>query len=193
VKALSDNELVEKYKAGCDEAAGILFTRHYSKMFAYVVLRTKCAQDTEDIVHDSFIIVLNAIKRGKYKEQTKFAGWLMRITHNQMINLFRKRKYQNTMYFNDDIAEDHLTFLEDKKEVYPTKMTLKKLELLLAKLIPEQREVVIKRYWQEMTYQDISKDQEVSVNTSLGRNRHALIRLRKLIKKYNIELEFDHE
>ena len=55
-------------------------------------------------------------------------------------------------------------------------------------LPPEQREVVLMRYFSGLSFKEIAEHTDVSINTALGRMRYALINLRKLIKEKNMVL-----
>ena len=53
-----------------------------------------------------------------------------------------------------------------------------------------QREVVFMRFYQEMSFKEIAETTGVSINTSLGRMRYALLNMRKMIRDYNVTLQF---
>ena len=59
---------------------------------------------------------------------------------------------------------------------------------LLKHLPPEQKEVVVMRLYYKMSFKEIAEMNNISINTALGRMRYALINLRKVVEKHNIQL-----
>ena len=89
---LSDQELVILYIKGNETAISTLITRHKDRIFSYVYHLVKDRQLTEDIFQDTFVKVINTIKRGTYNEEGKFLPWVLRIAHNLTVDTFRKNK-----------------------------------------------------------------------------------------------------
>ena len=115
----------------------------------------------------------------------------MRIAHNQVIDHFRQMKQQN----NISEADAGYDILNAKKFADPSvedKIVNEQIESDLRKLIEklseEQKEVVMMRYFDEMSFKEIAEQTNVSINTALGRMRYALINLRKMIKENQIIL-----
>ena len=71
------------------------------------------------------------------------------------------------------------------------KQVLRDVKKLVDFLPAPQREVVYMRYYQQMSFKDIAECTNVSINTSLGRMRYALLNLRKMAKEHNIYLNLD--
>lgn len=71
------------------------------------------------------------------------------------------------------------------------KQVLRDVKKLVDFLPAPQREVVYMRYYQEMSFKEIAECTNVSINTSLGRMRYALLNLRKMAKEHNIYLNLD--
>ena len=153
-------------------------------------LVVKDAHVAEDIFQDTFIKVINSLQRGKYNEEGKFLPWMMRIAHNLVIDHFRKeskmRKIRPTDEFNifdiinngDRGQDEEMT----RKRVHAD------LNMLIKDLPEDQMEVLKMRYFEDMSFKQISEITGVSINTALGRMRYALINLRKVIDKHNIVL-----
>ena len=87
---LSDQELVKNYLNGDNSSFEILLTRHKSRVFAFIMSKVKNRDLSEDIFQDTFIKVINSLQKGKYNEEGKFLPWMMRISHNLVIDHFRK-------------------------------------------------------------------------------------------------------
>ena len=190
LSAIPDKELVSNYLNGDNASFEILLTRHKSRVFAFIMSKIKNRDITEDIFQDTFIKVINSLQRGKYNEEGKFLPWMMRIAHNLVIDHFRKeskmRKIRNTDEFNifdvinngDRGQDEEMT----RKRVHDD------LNMLIKDLPEDQMEVLKMRYFEDMSFKQISEITGVSINTALGRMRYALINLRKLAIEQNIDL-----
>ncbi len=192
---VDDRELVRQYLDGKESAFEALVARHKNKIFTYILLIVKDESLAEDIFQDTFIKVINTLKRGKYNEEGKFLPWVMRIAHNLSIDHFRKagkmpkanpkpsgddEDYDifSTIKISDPNVEDTLISDQIKNDL------MKLLELLPE----EQKEVVWMRHFARMSFKEIAEQSNVSINTALGRMRYALINLRKLMKEKGVEL-----
>ena len=94
---LNDNELVQQFIAGDQNSLEILICRHKSRVFSYILLIVKSKELAEDIFQETFIKVIRSLKRGKYIENGKFVSWVLRISHNLIIDHFRKEKLRGTI------------------------------------------------------------------------------------------------
>ena len=188
---LSDQELVKKYLNGDNASFEILLTRHKSRIFAFIMSKIKNRDLSEDIFQDTFIKVINSLQKGKYNEEGKFLPWMMRIAHNLMIDHFRKeakmRKVRPTDEFDIfDVLDDGN---KNQEEVMMKTQVHADLKVLIEQLSKDQKEVLKMRYFEDLSFKQISNLTETSINTALGRMRYALINLRKLAEKQHIDLQ----
>ncbi|MGQ7869135.1 RNA polymerase sigma factor [Sunxiuqinia sp. sy24] len=188
---LNDNQLVQNFIDGDQLALEELVRRHKNRVFTYVVLIVKNHQLAEDIFQDTFIKVIRSLKTGKYTENGKFVSWVLRIAHNLIIDHFRKEKLLNTTS-NDDTEIDLFNSQKYSDENIEDKLVYDQITEDVRKLIdllPEdQRQVIMMRHYMGLSFKEISKQTDVSINTALGRMRYALINLRKLIEKNKLHL-----
>ena len=188
---LSDSCLVSLYIKGNEEALSVLIDRHKSRIFTTIYLIVKDKYVAEDILQDIFIKTIKTIKNGKYNEEGKFLPWIIRVARNQSIDHFRKQKRNPKITLADgsDIF-NCLKFSEDFTESKNlSKETIAYLKSIIHGLPEKQREVLIMRHYMQMSFQEIAKSTNVSINTALGRMRYALISLRKKIKTKQIAYE----
>ena len=188
---LSDQELVKNYLNGDNASFEILLTRHKSRVFAFIMSKIKNRDLSEDIFQDTFIKVINSLQKGKYNEEGKFLPWMMRIAHNLMIDHFRKeakmRKVRPTTEFDIfDVLDDGN---KNQEEVMMQTQVHADLKVLIEQLPQDQKEVLKMRYFEDLSFKQISDLTETSINTALGRMRYALINLRKLAEKQHIDLQ----
>lgn len=187
----TDYELVKEFVAGSQESIELLIKRHKSKVYTYIVLIVKKEQLAEDIFQDTFIKVINSLKAGKYQDNGRFLSWVIRISHNLIIDHFRKEKQLNTIS-NDNYEADLFNSHNFSDKNIEDLLIQDQIEIDIKKLInqlPEdQKEVILLRHYGELSFKEIAEQTNVSINTALGRMRYALINLRKLIEKHDISL-----
>ncbi|MBP7809023.1 MAG: sigma-70 family RNA polymerase sigma factor [Bacteroidia bacterium] len=195
VQIQGDNELVQLYINGNEEALATLLQRHKRRIFSsiYVIVRDRAL--AEDIFQDTFFKVIQTLKRNQYSEEGKFLPWVLRIARNLIIDHFRKNKKLPTVpvYVTEDgeevdvfatIASTDDGFKNDKEQI----QFRKKIRSMIGSLPDEQKEVVIMRMYYDMSFKEIADFCNVSINTSLGRMRYALINLKKMIEESKTEV-----
>jgi len=190
VSVLSDKDLIKNYLAGDNSSFEILLNRHKSRVYAFIMSKIKNRDISEDIFQDTFIKVINSLKKGKYNEEGKFLPWIMRISHNLVIDHFRKESKIKSIRPNDqfnifDIIKDD-SLSQDEQMI--RKRIHSDLNLLIDDLPIEQMHVLKMRYFEDKSFKEISAKTGVSINTALGRMRYALINLRSLAEDKNIDL-----
>lgn len=190
-KVLQDQELVLCYQRGDERAFEILLHRHKRKVWSHIYLMVRDRQATEDLFQEVFIKVVHTLKAGKYNEEGKFLPWVMRIAHNLVIDHFRRGKKMPVLRSNDE--HDVFATIAQPDHNVEQRMVNVQIDEDVRKLIDhlpaEQREVVIMRTYLGMSFKEIAEHTQVSINTSLGRMRYALINMRKLIAKHEMMLE----
>ncbi|WP_167596505.1 RNA polymerase sigma factor [Leeuwenhoekiella sp. ZYFB001] len=186
----TDATLVSSYIKGDESALSILISRHQQRVYSFIYSKVYDRDVTEDIFQDTFIKVIRTLKRGGYNEEGKFLPWVMRISHNLVIDHFRKNKrmpkFDNTGDFNifsvlgDPDLNAEKRIIKDQVE--------EDVRKLIDELPEDQRDVLMMRIYKDMSFKEIAERTDVSINTALGRMRYALINLRKVIEKNNIVL-----
>ncbi|MEE2700467.1 MAG: sigma-70 family RNA polymerase sigma factor [Bacteroidota bacterium] len=188
---LSDRELVALYLEGNHKSFEVLINKHKHKIYAFILSKIKNRDLTEDIFQDTFIKVINSLQKGKYNEEGKFLPWVMRIAHNLVIDHFRKSNKMRTIAPKDefdifDVIHDESKNAEEDLVNGQIHTDIKKL---IEQLPEDQKEVLKMRYYAELSFKEISESTGVSINTALGRMRYALINLRKIIDKNQLDLQ----
>lgn len=190
LKGINDTALVKRYMSGENPALSELVRRHRDKVYTSIYMFVKEDALAEDIFQDTFIKVIETLRRGKYYEDGKFLPWVMRIAYNLCIDHYRKIKRTPTIANSDEF--DIFNVLKYKADNAEQRMiknqTHAKIRSLIDQLPPEQKEVVILRHYAEMSFKEISKLTSVSINTALGRMRYALINMRKMITENSIPI-----
>jgi RNA polymerase sigma factor (sigma-70 family) len=191
IKTLNDRELVRSYLSGNERAFEELLNRHKSKIYTSIYLFVKEKSLAEDIFQDTFIKIIDTLRKGKYNEEGKFVQWAMRIAYNMCVDHFRRNKRKPTVSPTDEF--DIFSVISITDENAETRIirsqTHDKVRTLVDQLPPEQREVVILRHYAEMSFKEIASLTRVSINTALGRMRYALINIRKMVEEKEISLQ----
>jgi len=189
----SDQILIKSYLSGNESAFEVLITKHKDKVFAFILSKIKNYNLAHDVFQDTFIKVINSLKRGKYNEEGKFIPWVMRIAHNLVIDHFRRQKKTRSIAPTDEFNIFDVISNEEKnaEEVMIDNQIHSDVRKLIEKLPEDQKEVLKMRYYRDLSFKEISEITDVSINTSLGRMRYAIINLRKLVEKHNIQLQLD--
>ncbi len=171
-------------------ALSVLINRHQSKIYGFIYSKVADRDLSEDIFQDTFIKVIKTLKTKSYNEEGKFLPWVMRIAHNLTVDYFRKAK---KMPFQRETEEYSIfNFMSDNAPTIESKIITEQVESDLTRLLDElpedQKEVLVMRMYQDLSFKEIADLTGVSINTALGRMRYALLNLRKIIEKNQIVL-----
>ena len=187
---LTDATLVSNYIKGDESSLALLINRHKQRVYSFIYSKIYDRDLAEDIFQDTFIKVIRTLKLGNYNEEGKFLPWVLRISHNLVIDHFRKNsrmpKFNNTDDFNifsvlgDKSLNAEKSLIKDQVE--------RDVRRIIEELPEDQKQVIKMRMYSDMSFKEISEKTGVSINTALGRMRYALINMRKLIDKHNIVL-----
>ena len=191
LKKLSDHELLKTYISGNEDSINVLLNRHRKRILDYIYMMVKNRDVADDIFQETLIKVVRFVQEGRYTENGKFLSWVLRIAHNQVIDYFRQKKQRNNVS-EGDAGYDILNNQKFSDHTVEEKLITNQIETDVRKLIdflpPEQKEVVLMRYYMGLSFKEIAEQTDVSINTALGRMRYALINLRKLIDEKQLIL-----
>lgn len=189
---LTDEQLVSSYMKGNVAAFDSLLQRYESKVFSYIAYSVRDEEVAQDIFQECFMRVVTKLQNGQYADCGKFASWLMRIAHNLIIDHHRRNPAGVVLSTDepDTNVLNHASLLGDdsRERELIDQQTLRDVRSLIRLLPESQREVVLMRYYDELSFKEIAAMTGVSINTALGRMRYALINLRRLARKYNVSL-----
>ena len=187
----TDYELVELYENGNDKAFDEILQRHQNYVYSYILFLVKEEDVADDIFQETFTRAIIAIRSHRYQTTGKFSAWLIRIAHNLIVDSTRETETGKIIFqekFSSNILNDirlsegaiEGNIMEEQKA--------DRIRKMLDYLPEVQREVIIMRFYEDLSFKEIAEKTGVSINTSLGRMRYALINLRKLIQQHNVAL-----
>lgn len=185
-----DALLVKNYIGGDENALSVLINRHQSKIYGFIYSKLTDRDVADDVFQDTFIKVIKTLKSNSYNEEGKFLPWVMRIAHNLIVDHYRKNKKMPMLRETEEFSIFNI--LTDSSPTIEGLIISDAIEKDLQKLILElpddQKEVLMMRIYQDLSFKEISEITGVSINTALGRMRYAVINMRKIIEKNNIIL-----
>ena len=196
LQPLADQELINLYLSGNELAFAELLKRHKDRVFRYINSKVRDSDLANDLFQDAFMKVITTMKGGHYNEEGKFLPWIMRISHNLIIDHFRKtnkvRFLSESRTINEEFTIFHKLSTDEKNYVEERCETELESQMLglLDHLPAMQREIVQMRIFQDLSFKEIAEMEDISINTALGRMRYALINMRKLIDTNKIVMEY---
>ncbi len=191
-EGMTDEALAILYVKGNNEAFDELLARTQSKLFTYIMFVVHDHDIADDIFQETFVKVITKLQNGQYTNSGKFQFWVTRIAHNAIMDWYRQQRSRHIMEPN---AENDLQNLSSvsvldtfRESELVNEQVLIDVKRIMEALPAPQREVVYMRFYQQLSFKEIAALTGVSINTSLGRMRYALINMRRMAKQYDIEL-----
>lgn len=195
----TDEALVRMYEEGDFQAFDVLLARHQDKVFGFIQSMVADTDVANDVFQDTFVKAIMAIRNGHYAESGQFYSWLMRIARNQVLDHFRSLRNPNRCVVSHELVDSEgdlvADLFNDSSLCEPnieTKMLVEQshddVRMMIDRLPEAQREVVNMRYFQDMSFKEIAEATGVSINTSLGRMRYAMINLRRMASHRDLYL-----
>ena len=194
LRTLSDEELVVAYAQGDNSAFDSLLNRHKDTVYSYIYFIVRNRELAEDIFQETFVKAIVTIKQGRYTENGKFRAWISRIAHNLIIDNYRQEKNEQTIS-NDDCEVDLFNNYKLSEGTIEDEMIKTQILTDVKKLVDylpdNQKEVLILRYYQDLSFKEIADITGVSINTALGRMRYAILNMRRMAEEKNMILTAD--
>ena len=172
------NDAIQKAKENDQIAFNFLLHTFWNDVYSFLIKRTQNENDAEDITIETFSKAFEKIKT--FNEEFKFKTWLITIAKNTHFDRLRKQK----------ISLSNQTSEEDEKRVYRiqdeapspediliTEQNLAELLKDIKKLKPHYQQVINLRYFQELSYLEISKE----INAPVNNVKIKLLRAKKLL------------
>lgn len=172
---VTDDELVARGADGDDEAFRILVGRWEGPVFAFLSRMLGSAEDAQDLTQETFLRVCR--EAGRYRATGQFRSWLFRIAGNQARSRLRRRKIVQWIRFD---PRRHDVPDEDQADRGLERADTRGLvRAALARLPDRQREAVVLRQYQEMSYREIADQLGTSVSAVESLLHRAMSALRE--------------
>jgi RNA polymerase sigma-70 factor (ECF subfamily) len=192
---LTDEMLALRYIEGDNRAFDELLTRNQQKLYNYIMFVVRDPELANDVFQDTFVKVISKLQEGKYTDSGKFSFWLTRIAHNVIMDVYRQQKGEHIVESGEDNDLSRLRsndLMDSNREAeYVNSQIMADVRNLMDTLPATQREVVYMRFYQDLSFKEIAETTGVSINTSLGRMRYALINMRRMAKQHKLQLNME--
>ena len=191
----TDEELALSYISGNNEAFDLLLSRNQNKLFSYILFVVRNRDLADDLFQETFVKVITKLHQGKYTTSGKFSAWVMRIAHNAIMDWYREQKSSKVIDATKDndlsnVGSNELLD-ENIEALYVRHQVMNDVTKMMNLLPTTQREVIYMRFYQNMSFKEIAETTGVSINTSLGRMRYAVLNLRRMAKEHHVTLQID--
>lgn len=195
LEEMTDEELALLYVEGDNRAFDELLSRNEVKLFTYILFMVHDQEVANDVFQETFVKVISKLQKHQYVPNGKFGAWCMRIAHNVMMDMYRESRSKHFVDPNENndlsnIGSDNLLD-GNAEDALVNSQVLSDVKKMMNQLPALQREVVYMRYYQQLSFKEIAEATGVSINTSLGRMRYALLNLRRMAKEHNVYLQLD--
>lgn len=195
ITEMTDEQLAVRYIEGDNDAFDLLLERTKDGLFNYILYVVRQEDIANDVFQDTFVKALVCLQQGRYNPSGKFAAWLVRIAHNVIMDNYRHIRMTPTVDANPDndlsnLSVESLIGVSRETQI-SNRQVLADVKRIMEFLPAKQREVVYMRYYQDLSFKEIAEATGVSINTSLGRMRYAVMNMRKLAKQHNVSLNLD--
>lgn len=195
LKGMTDEELALSYVGGNNKAFDLLLSRTQSKLFSYILFVVHDHDRANDVFQETFVKVITKLHQGKYVNSGKFSAWLMRIAHNVIMDWYRDHRTENIVEPNEENDLSNISSRDlmeaNVESQYVNTQVMNDVTRMMNQLPPTQREVVYMRFYQDMSFKEIAETTGVSINTSLGRMRYAVMNMRKMAREHQIMLQLE--
>lgn len=192
---MTDEMLAVCYVEGDNRAFDELLARNQQKLYSYILFVVRDPEVANDVFQETFMKAITKMQEGKYTDSGKFSFWLTRIAHNVIMDGFRQQKNEHIV---EPTADNDLSNLRsdgildiNRENEFVNEQILADVRHLMDTLPAPQREVVYMRFYQDMSFKEIAETTGVSINTSLGRMRYALINMRRMVRKHEVQLNLE--
>ncbi|MBM4765418.1 RNA polymerase sigma factor [Bacillus sp. B15-48] len=177
-----DIQYVRLVLAGDKQAYTHIINAYKNELYATILRMTRNPQTAQDLLQEAFIKVYEQL--GKYEQKGSFKSWLYRVAINHCLDQFRKKTIQFIQ-----IEENQLVSETSPEVVFLKKEKSRELERLVARLPEEERLILLLRYANELSYEEISE----TLRISLADVRNKLHRAKKKLRRHAQEGGYFHE
>ena len=148
---ISESKIITSIKGGQLEEFGRLYDLYIKKIYNFIYYKTWHKETAEDLTSQTFFKALESIQSFEEKKGS-FSAWLYRIARNTVIDHFRTTKIEKNI---DDYWS--LSSNSDIKTDIDLAQKLEQVKKYLQNFKPQQREIVIMRLWDQLSYQEIAE------------------------------------
>ncbi|WP_119069560.1 RNA polymerase sigma factor [Aggregatilinea lenta] len=151
---IDERQILEDLRHNPD-AFRVLYQRYFPRVFAYTAYRIGRNQDTEDVVAETFALVVEKIDQFEWRGDGSFAAWLFRIAHSRVQQFYRQRHVRHVPVPLDDLPEIE-SHLPSPDQVFADKERFWELRQAIETLSPRKQEIVTLRFFGTLRNREIA-------------------------------------
>lgn len=171
-------ELIESVLAGNKQAYAHIINQYKNPLYALVLRMTRNPQTAQDLVQEIFIKVYEQL--GKYDQKGSFSSWIYRVATNHCMDEFRKKSYQTKQV---EIEDEQVVNYNHPEIVFLKKEKSRQLEKLIAMLPEDERLIILMRFVNELSYQEISELLTIPLSDVRNKLHRAKKKMRMTVKQ----------
>ncbi|HKI77905.1 MAG TPA: RNA polymerase sigma factor [Ignavibacteriaceae bacterium] len=176
----NDFELVRKFTEGDESAFNKIVLKYQQKIYWHARRMTGNHLDADEVVQEVLMVMFEKLK--DFKFQSSLYTWIYRVTSTRSINFINKRKIKQILSFEDQ-GQDSIKNKEDIIADIETKEKLEKLERILQKVPPRQREIFILKNYEQLTYEEMAEVTGKSIGGLKSNYFQAMKKIMKMVKE----------
>ena len=185
---VSTDDLIRRYQAGQTDLLNVLFERYKDYVYRVAYSMTRHVQEAEEVVQETFLDLLKALPRYQVDGSARFETWLYRVTANRCKMRWRRKRLPTIDWdlWSDEAADPLEQVPDERDEHDPVEATeqaetRRRIWRAVGRLSDAAREVVLLRYGQGFSYQEIADALELNLGTVKSRLNAAHQQLQTLI------------
>lgn len=173
---MSEQAVIQRVLAGDVEAFACLVDGHYDRCARIAVRILGNREDAEEALQDAFFRAFRAL--GDYEDRERFSAWLTRILVNQCRTVLARTRRREAVFLDVNLSDLDLPFDECSD-----RSAWRDVDHALARLPVEQREALVLRYADDLTYEEMSRITGAGESALKMRVQRAFARLRVLLQE----------
>ncbi|MEE9439390.1 MAG: RNA polymerase sigma factor [Saprospiraceae bacterium] len=175
---LTDKQLLQLFKTDKDAGFRVLMNQYQEQVYWHIRRMVIYHEDADDIVQNTFIKVYRFID--KFENNSKIYTWIYRIATNESLTFLKSKKRRSTVTIDD---EQNSLINELKADSYFDGDEVQLLLQKALKILPSKQKAVFNlRYYEEMSYKDMSEVLTTSIGALKASYHHAVKKIEKYIK-----------
>jgi RNA polymerase sigma factor (sigma-70 family) len=168
---------IQAILAGNKQAYAHIINKYKNQLYATILRMTRNPHDAQDLVQEAFVKVYHQLD--KYEGKGSFSSWIYRVTINYCMDEFRKKRYKMKQV---DIDEEALANPNHPEVIFLKKEEHRQLEKLIQTLPEDERLILLLRYVNELSYQEISELVEMPLTHVRNKLHRSKKKMRETVK-----------
>lgn len=148
-----EDNLIRRAKNGEEESFGRLYDHYISPIYRFIMVKVNNKAEAQDLVHEVFLSAWQNLKNYQHKGHP-FSSWLYQIARNKVIDHYRTKKIHTSF---ENLDEDILQVVGVAESRLDRILNLEKVKEAIARLSPEQQDVVIMKFVEDLSNEEIAK------------------------------------